>query len=121
MYLQTVTANLHRRKKAEERVQQHQSKATEARDSCILLMQEVGDMGETAQHKNIITEWTGDTAICTPSSFTSYIVRHYTETRETLVQLFDIPYCSLNEFVELRRILLTISQQLTSCRKARQP
>ena len=60
MYLHTVTANLQRRKKAEERVQQLLSMATEAWDSCILLMQEVGDMGETAQHKNIITEGTGD-------------------------------------------------------------
>ena len=73
-------------------MQQLQSKATEAWDSCILLMQEVGDMGETAQHKNIITEGTGDTAISMPSSFTSYIVRHYTETRATLVQLLDIAF-----------------------------
>ena len=55
VYLHTVTANLQRRKKAEERVQELQSKATEAWVSCILLMQEVVDMGETTQHKNIIT------------------------------------------------------------------
>ena len=84
--LHTVTAKMQRRKKAEERVQQLQSKAVEAWDSCILLMQEVGDMVETAQHKNIITEGTG--AISMPSSFTTYILRHHTETRATLVQLF---------------------------------
>ena len=60
MYLLAVTAILQRRKRAEKRVQQLQSKATEAWDSCILLLQEVGDMKETAQHKNIITEGTGD-------------------------------------------------------------
>ena len=32
-------------------LRQLQSKATEAWDSCILLMQEVGDMEEDAQHK----------------------------------------------------------------------
>ena len=90
VYLHAMTANLQRRKRAEERVQQLQSNATEARDSCILLMQEVGDVGETLQHKNIITEGTGDRAISMASSFTSYIVRHYTETRATLVRLFYI-------------------------------
>ena len=47
-----------------------------------------------------------------PSSFTSYIVRHYTETRATLVQLCELAFCGMhlpcvhgeNEFVELRRI-----------------
>ena len=94
VYLHTVTANLQRRKRAEERVQQLQSKVTEAWDSCVLLMREVGDMGETAQHKHIITEGTGDTAIGMPSSFTSYILRHYPETRATLVQLFDRVFLS---------------------------
>ena len=88
VYLHTVTANLQRRKRAQERVQQLQSKATEAWDSCILLVEEVGGMGETAQHKSIITKGTGDTAISVPLSFTSHIVRHYTETRATLVQFF---------------------------------
>ena len=62
VYIHTVTANLQRRKRAEETVQQLQSKATEAWGSCTLLMQDVGDMWETAQHKNIITGGTGDTA-----------------------------------------------------------
>ena len=110
---------MQRRKKAEECVQQLQSQATEAWNGCILLMQEVGDMQETAQHEN--------SAICMPSSFTSYTVRHYTETRATLAQLFDIAFCSMhlpsvhgeNEFAELRRILLTISQQFTKWKKGR--
>ena len=84
VYFHTVTAKLQRRKRAEERVQQLQSKATAAWDRCILLMQEVGDMGETAQHKNIITEGTGGTAISMPSSFTSYILRDDTQnSRDT--------------------------------------
>ena len=103
VHLHTVTANSQRRKRTEERVQQLQSKATEAWDSCILLMQEVGDMGETAQHKNIITEGTGDTAISMPSSFTTYISRHYSVTRATLVRLFDMSLLSYASSVCSRR------------------
>ena len=58
-------------------------------DSCILLMQEVGDVGgDCAAQKH----HGRDTAICMPSSFTSHEVRHYTETRATLVQLFYIVF-----------------------------
>ena len=38
VYLHTVTANIHKRKKAEERVQQLESRATAAWKSCILLL-----------------------------------------------------------------------------------
>ena len=53
---------------------------------------------ETAQHKNIIKEGIGDTAISMPSSFTSYLVRLYTGTRGTLVQLFVTVFVPLSGF-----------------------
>ena len=60
-------------------------RATAARSRCILLLQEVGELGTTVKRSDIITEGLGDTVI-----FTSYIVRHRTDPRATLVQLVFI-------------------------------
>ena len=81
-------------------------------------------MGEIAQHNKIITEGIGDAAISMPSSFTSYISRHHTEARATLVHFLNSVVCMFRVFTEvvvLRRILLTISQELTRWRGARRP
>ena len=60
----------------------------------------------------------------TPSSLTTYILRLYTETRATLVQLFDIVWavCTFRVFPErMRHILLTVTQEQTLWRNARRP
>ena len=79
-------------------MQQFQSKGTEAWESRILLMQEVDDVGEIAQHNKIITEGIGDAAISMPSSFTSYISRHHTEARATLVHFLNSVVCMFRVF-----------------------
>ena len=89
--------------KAEERVQQLESRATAAWESCILLLEEVGELGAAAQHKNIITEGTGDKAICMPQKFTAYIVRHYTEisrdTCSTFRRVWFFAVCTFRVFM----------------------
>ena len=126
-YFHTVTANMQRRKKAQERVQQLQSKAAEAWDNCIPADASSGRSGrDRAAQKTSSRQGTGDTAISMLSSFTTYILRHYPETRATLVELSDFKIFAVctfralterNELIALRRILLTIEQELTLWRR----
>ena len=91
-----MTADVQKRKAAEERLPRLESSATAAWGSSILLPWEVGELGTAVQRKNITTEASGDTAFCMPKHYTSYIVRHHTEPRATLDQLSDVIFGSIH-------------------------
>ena len=114
VYLRTVAANM----QTARRLRNAYSNSSRKRE-----------FGTAAQRKNIITGGTKDAAICMPHNFTTYIVRHHTESRATLVQFFDAVFCSLhlpcvhgdNELSELQGIFRIFTRLLTQWRKARRP